>query len=436
MTVSAGQALDYNRANSYTKEIYAPKIENMVPQTDSIAKCVPFVTGEKVLGRFYHQPVKLTRSMGVTFATSGGITTMNKGLAPLPLDAQIQGSEIIIRDYMSYGIMARALSGQAGTRAGAKAFVSATGDTVTNLTASASYFREMALLYGGGTGADANLGVVESVTTAAGTVLTVVLTAATFATAIWAGCENGEYDIYSSGGAQRNAAGTAAARDNVYVLGTVAPSTRSLTFASINANVTTVVATDQLFFAGSRVVGMVGIQAACTISGTLWNISTATYALWKPQTVAVGGQLSFESVLAGTAKSADAGFNGNMNLFVSTQGFQDLANDQAALIRYAEKSKGDVEIGFSGITFHSQVGKTMVKPHRLIKNGVAFGLPADGECLRVGSTDITFEMPGFGKMFSELPDETGVQMRAYTDQAFFCKHPGYMVYYTGIVNSR
>lgn len=434
MTVSAGQALDYSRANAYLKEIYAPKVEDMVPEIDRIAKAVPFVTGEKVLGRFYHQPVKLTKSMGVTFNNTGSAFALNKGLAPLVADALLQGSEVLVRDTMSYAMMQRALSGGSG-KGGAKAFVAATQDTMMNLTKSGSFFREVALLYGGGTGADANLGTVESITSAVTTSLVIVVSAATFATALWAGCENGEYDIFSAAGTKRNAAGTAAARDNVFVLVGVTPATRTLSFTSIAANVAAVVIADLLFFAGARTLDMVGIQAACAITGTLWNISKASYFLWNNQTVAVGGQLSFEAILSGTAKVADVGFDGALNIYVSTQGFQDLANDQTALVRHADQKGGTVTMGYETIEYYSQTGKMRIIPHRLVKNGVAFGLP-DDECVRVGSTDLTFEQPGYGKMVRELEDVAGCEVRQYADQAFFCKHPAYMIYYTGIVNSR
>jgi hypothetical protein len=76
-----------------------------------------------------------------------------------------------------------------------------------------------------------------------------------------------------------------------------------------------------------------------------------------------------------------------------------------------------------------------IKAHKLIKNGFSFGLP-DGECMRIGSTDLTFEQPGFGKMISDLPDNAGVQARIYTDQAFFCRKPKAMLQITGITNSR
>jgi hypothetical protein len=433
MSSAAGQALDYSRANAYLKEIYAPKVEDMVPEIDRIAKSVPFVTGDKVLGRFYHQPVKLTKSMGVTFWNDGSAAALNKGLAPLVADALLQGSEILVRDTMSYDIMQAALSGGGG-KAGAKAFVQATSDTMMNLTKSASFFREMGLLYGGGVGADASIATIETIVSFVTTTLVVTITAATWATAIWAGCENGEYDLYS-GATKRNAAGTALARDNVYVLTSISPATRQLTFSSIAANVAAAVIGDTFSFAGSRTKDMVGIQAACALTGTLWNISKTSYYLWNPQVVPVGGQLSFEAILGGTAKVADVGFDGVLNINVSTQGFQDLANDQTALVRHADQKGGTVTMGYENIEYYSQTGKIRIKPHRLVKNGFAFGIPED-ECVRVGTTDITYEMPGYGKMIRELEDTAGVEVRNYTNQAFFCKHPAYMVYYTGITNSR
>jgi hypothetical protein len=104
------------------------------------------------------------------------------------------------------------------------------------------------------------------------------------------------------------------------------------------------------------------------------------------------------------------------------------------MVSYASKSNGKVKLGFSELRFVSQTGEVAIKAHKLMKRGLALGLP-DGECMRMGSTDITTSMPGVGKMVRELENAAGVEARVYTDQAAFCQKPAFMHLWTGIVNS-
>ena len=70
-----------------------------------------------------------------------------------------------------------------------------------------------------------------------------------------------------------------------------------------------------------------------------------------------------------------------------------------------------------------------------MKEGYAYVL-----CLyefsRIGSTDVTFKLPGQNdKFFRELENSAGYEIRCYTDQALFCFAPGKSVLIKNIVNS-
>jgi hypothetical protein len=433
MSATAGQPFNFSRAEVLTKYVYADAVEDLVPESDITAKEMPFVKA-KQLGRKFLQPVTLSRSMGATFNSDGGAFTLNQGLAPLELQAEILGCELVLREYMSYGLMNRALQGDKGKGPASKAFIQATSQTMSNLVKGSSYFRELHLLYGGGSGADANLGVIASTTSSTGTTLVVVVTAATWATAIWAGAENGEFDIYN-GSTLINTNGVDSARTNKFVLSSMDEDTRTLTFTSHADNVTAAASAAGyvIYFSGSRTTQGVGIEAAFATSGSLWNIAK-TYHLWSPKSVAVGGQLTFEKLMRGSAKVANTGFRGTLNVHVNPKTWQDLADDQAALVRRDSKSTGKAEMGFDDLVYHSQTGKLVIKSNIYVKQGTAFGLP-DGHCMRVGSTDITFEQPGYGKMIREMENTAAVEVRNYYDQAFFCDSPGHMIRWTGIVNS-
>ena len=334
---------------------------------------------------------------------------------------------------LSYKFIHSALKQVDGTRAGMRAFVNATKDSFEKLTKGASYFREIMLLYGGGPTAASNLGVVLNTTGSATTNLVVQMSASEYATAIWAGSENGEYDIYSSAGTKRNSAGTTS--DTVFKLTGTDPTTYKVFFTSHATNVSNVVPTDQIFSAGARTNDALGfVAAAQTQAGALWGINTGTYGLWRPTVINVGGALTFAGISEAGARVAGTGFYGDYTLYVSPATFADICDDQTALIQHTTRTSGKVTIGFDDVVFKTQAGATKLAVHPYMKRGYALGLPTDS-CMRVGATDLTHTIPGYGKMFRELENASGVEMRLYTDQAPFCKNPQYIQLFTGIANT-
>lgn len=433
MTVGTGTNADFARGYELLKRVYADKVEDLVPETDRFAKDIPFIAADKMPGQEYRQPVSLTREGGATFWNDGSAKTLNQPLATKELSASIQGTELAVRSILSYKLIHSALKQLDGSRSGARAFVNATKDRFEKLTKGASYFRECMLLYGGGANAGANLGVVLNTTGSATTNLIVQMDPKDWATAIWSGSEELEFDIYSSAGVKRNSAGTTS--DTVYKLTGTDPTNYRVTFTSHATNVSNVVATDQIFFAGARTQDSLGaVGAALTQTGSLWGISTTTYGLWKPTVIDAGGALTFTHVAEMGAIVASTGFYGDYTLYVNPATFADVCNDQTALVSHTTKTSGSVTIGFDDVKFKSQAGSVRLVVHPYVKRGIAIGIP-DDQCMRVGSTDLTHTIPGYGKMFRELEGAAGVEMRLYTDQAFFCKNPKYMVLFNNIVNT-
>jgi hypothetical protein len=433
MTVSTGTNADLARGFELLKRVYADKVEDLVPESDRLSKDIPFIAADKMPGQEYYMPVTLTREGGATFWADGSAKTLNQPLAALEQSASIKGSEIAVRSVLSYKFIHSALKQLDGSRAGARAFVNATKDRFEKLTKGGSYFRESTLLYGGGPTAVGNLGVVLNTTGSAGTSLVVQMAAKDWATALWTGSEGIEFDVFSSAGVKRNAAGTGST--TIYKLASTDPANYRVTFTSDAANVSAVVATDQLFFAGARTQDALGLVAAAnTQTGSLWGISVATYALWKPTVIPVNGALTFAAVAEGGASVAATGFYGDYDLYVSPATYADVCNDQTALVTHTNKSSGSITIGFDDVTFKTQSGTVALKVHPYLKRGIALGLPRD-HMMRVGSTDLTHTIPGYGKMFRELENVAGVELRLYTDQAPFCKNPHYMTLFTDITNT-
>lgn len=435
MTTAAGTYTGTSQLDGIFKKIYADKVNQITPESDQLAKDIKFVGDAEKEGDSYNMPVELTRESGFTFnGTTGDVFTLNYPISAIDKNASVNGSTFVLRAAVSYDAMHKALKAASG-KAGARAFVNATKYKVSNMVASASYAREVGLLYGGGASFKSNLGAIESVDTASGTTLTVTITAATWSLGIWAGMENAEFDLYTTGGTKQNTSGTAAAGDNVFQLDTVDPSTRQLTFTSNSSNVSAASVGEVFVFAGSKGNDMLGIDAMIATSGTLWGISNTTYQLWQPSSYSVGGALTFEACLAGLQRPAALGFRGKMCLYVNPLSFEDLNADQAALRRHGDKAGGKVTQGNESIEFYSQTGVLTIKPHIYVKGGEAFALPLD-ECMRVGASDITFEMPdGKGQIFRHMEDKAGLEIRCYWNQSFFTRKPAFCVKYTGITNS-
>lgn len=437
MTVSSGTNLDVTKADAALKKTYAKTLKDNIPETDKLAKMMPFVEEAQKPGGGYNQPVTLTREMGATFNSDGSVFRLNKPRTRKMLNATINGNEFVLRAQMSYAILNRAMAGGGpeGGEAGARSFITATKDSIKAMAKGASFFREATLLYGGGTAAGSALATVVNTTGSASTTLVIKVAVGDWATSLWAGSEDGEYDIFASAGTKRNSAGTDAAGDSVYLLTTVDAANTTLTFTSNATNVSNVVAADMVFFAGARTKETLGLIGAClTQTGSLWGIPVAN-TLWKPQVTPVGGSLTFERIMGANGKVADIGYTGTYKYLVSTQAWQDLANDQAAIVRHVDKAGGGgVEFGFEKVTFYGQTGRVDIEPYIYMKRGMALGLP-EGSLKRVGSTDTTFKLDGYGKMIRELEDYAGVEMRLYWDQAPFCEEPAYLQLLTGITNT-
>jgi hypothetical protein len=433
MTAVSGINTDFSRGFDLLKKVYADKVEDLVPESDRLGKDIPFISADKQPGQDYVMPVTLTIESGVTWWNDGSVKTLNQPISTQELSASIRGSEFAVRSVLSYKFIHSALKQVDGTKAGMRAFVNATKDRFEKLTKGASYFREAMLLYGGGPNAASNLGVVLNTTGSATTNLTVQMAASEYATALWTGRENAEFDIFAANGTKRNTAGTGA--DTVFKLTGTDPVNYRVFFTSNATNVTAVAAGDQIFFAGARTQDALGFMAAAqTQSGSLWGISTATFGLWKPTVINVGGAMTFAAISEAGARVAGTGFYGDYDLYVSPATFGDICDDQTALIQHTTRTSGKVTIGFDDVSFRTQAGSTNLKVHPYMKRGYALGIPRD-YCMRVGATDLTHTIPGYGKMFRELENASGVEMRLYTDQAPFCKNPQYIQLFTGITNT-
>ena len=399
--------------NGFFKELYADKLKDLIPEGLKIINAIGFISKEKQGGNMFHQPVILGMEHGVTFAASDeDAFNLLPAIAGQIKDAQVRGNPMVMRSILGYAAASRAMKG------GQQAFMEATKYLVSNMLRSASKKLEIQMLYG-------QKGYATVKVNAASSVLSI--TDAEWAPGIWAGAEGMPIDIYDAAGVTLRGSFVVSAVD-------MDAKTISLSTSPVTAGV---LATDVIYHKGAFGNEFAGIHKILeTTSGTLFNINVGQFNLFKGNSYAVSGPLSFTKLTKAAARPVEKGLDSKLTVYVNPRGWADLLNDQAALRKYdSSYSPIKTENGSKAIVFHSQNGDLEIVPSIYVKEGYAYGLALE-EWLRVGSSDITFKRPGQGEdFFRDLENSAGYEMRLYTDQAVFCMAPGKNVLLTGIVNA-
>ncbi len=396
--------------NANFKIVYADKIENLIPDGVKLLNRISFSGREAQMGNMYSQPLILGLEHGVTFAGStDDAFALNAPIAGQLKEAQVRGSQMVLRSVLGYAAASRAAGGNP------RAFEDSTKFLVQNMMRSMAKKLEIQMLYG-------QMGY-ATVASAAGNVITV--TTAEWAPGIWAGAVNMPLEIRTSAGALRGSC-------NVTVVDMTA---RTVTVDLLPA---AVAGTDVIWHKGAYNNEFAGIHKILTNTGTLFGIDASAYDLFKGNSEAIAGGdvLSFAVIQNAIARAVEKGLDSDVVVLVNPRAWSDLLTEQAALRQYDSSYRSSVsENGSQEITFHGQNGKVEIVPSIYIKEGYSYVLALE-DFMRVGSTDITFRRPGQGDdFFRELENNAGYELRSYTDQAVFCMAPGRSTVISGIENS-
>jgi len=166
-------------------------------------------------------------------------------------------------------------------------------------------------------------------------------------------------------------------------------------------------------------------------TGTLFNIDASIYSLWAGNSFAVGGALSYSKLLEAADYGVGKGLSGDLNVYIPSKAFQQLAATETTYRRYSE-APNKASNGVQSLEFFYQAGKMTVKPSIHVKPQEAFMVPKVGGH-RIGASDVTFKLPGYNDdMFIQLPTNAGVALRAFSHQGWFFETPAKMVKLTGI----
>jgi hypothetical protein len=418
------------------KQVYGSEIENLIPESAKVVKMVPFAERDK-LGDKYNQPVILTTEQGVTYASSEDTSAFDLE-APVSMstkNAEVKGSQMLLRSAIAYEAASKATASE-------KAFVGTIDLVVDNMLESITKRLEVGLIHGqSGIGAVAVEGFTSSTTTG-----TMVLTAASWASGIWAGAEGVRLTLIADFGTTNvNPYGSA----TDIIVTSVNNETRTVTVSGDATGLAAIATANEtlpltVFYKGTvsgsegtfEFIEMAGLRKIFTNTSTLFNINAGQYHLWKANTYDANGKLTMGKVLSAVGKAVDRGLNEDVVLLVNPKTWADLASELSALRSFdASYSATEGDNGFKSLKYYSQNGTIEVISHNIVKEGEAYIFPPK-RLKRIGTTDITFS-DWVGKsqdIFLHLPNKAGLEMRCYSNQSIFVETPARCVLITGIVN--
>lgn len=394
--------------NGLFKEIYADKLEQLIPDGVKLYKMFPFSSREKQIGNNYNQPVILGAEHGLTYGgPEDDAFNLNPPVAGQIKNAQVKGNPKVMRSLLGYTSASRAAGGSP------KAFEDATKYLVANMLRSMHKRLEVELFYG-----QMGLGVVATVN-----VDNVVISAAEWGPGIWAGGENMPIELRSAAGALRGPAN----------ITRVDLDGKALYLDAMPAGT---IATDIIWFKGAYGNEFAGIHKIISNTGSLFGISAADFSLWKGNSYDSAGVFSLEKVELAIARAVEKGLESDVTCLVNPSVFGVLVADEAALRRYDSSYDGKMgENGFSKLKFHALNGVVTIEPSIHCKQGYAY-IIEDKEFIRIGSSDVTFKRPAAeGEFFRDLENSAAYEMRLWTDQALFTPYPGHNVLASGITLS-
>lgn len=415
MAAETGSTID-----GVVKRIYEDNITNLLPEDFVCVKRVKFKNRKKI-GEQYQVPVRVRHAQGHTInsGTSMDAFSLNASIPGKTVPALVTAMPYVLRDQIATTLLSR-------TETNEQAIEDALSIVLPDMLVSATWYHEMAWLYG-----DTNIGALASVS-GSGTSRTWTMTTASFAPGLWINAEGIELDCWDSTlTTQRNA-------NAAIVLGAVDVGARTLAVTGNAADLTACAANDVLVVRGGKGVLFAGIDKMATNTGTLFNISAATYpSTWKGSSVsASSAALTFAKLVSGAAKSVVKSGQSKLTCMVPTYTWTDLMVAEAALRRYTSDTGMEFENGANSIKFYGPNGELEIVPHSMVKEGEAFMVDFS-TFERPGSSDFTFKQPGSAqdKFQHDLEDVMATEFRIWSDQSAFCRRPNRIVKITNIVNT-
>lgn len=440
-------------------------------------------------GGIFHAPLRATIESGTTFSAP----RINPGDSNTPYvgarsgyvpDYQIEAPSIHGRSRVSYEALARSMdSVDANSPDKKKAVQDATSLITEGLFMGTMKKCEALMLHGRrGLGtAEAASSVVAASTVAgnelanpfdgnaAGFIIDVRVSAATWAEAIYVQSEGGTFDLWS------NVAGVPTAKLNVSsntvltsgvnqtgaVLTAINPPTPQTGLNSTDVRVLRffhssgtlggsgsgvlggaaqlAISTSFIFYeSGSPTTEYVSLTAMARNTGTIFNVPSTQYSVAKGNFQDAAGNLKLADVVRYLARPINkgAGAKGSKRIIgiIPTEAYIQYANDESTLRRYgAETSKA--RNGFGNLEMYLPGNGTILEliGHNLQKDGEQLFFPSD-EIKRIGSQDLDFIKRGSDKnsWILEVSQSPTSEARIYGQFAPLMQAPSHMLALGGV----
>lgn len=410
-------ALAVDNENEMFKVVYAKEIADARTEVEVLQKMYP-MEADKTLGKEFSVPVALTAEAGVTYQSSDQPAAINAAIGAVTKEAKLSGCSVFING----AVTRKAIS---SSMKSAAAFKRATAYKVYNMLESGKERLEWELLYGQDV---RGVGVLGSVS-GSSTTRTWTITVDSFSPGLWSGKSGTQLDVYDTTGVtKRNTLAPV-----VVVSANVDRGVRTISVSGNATDLTSIVATDVLWFGGQKAQQCVGLKnIASQTTGTLFNIDVATYDLFRGNTHAIGGAISYDGVMNGVSKAVSRGLRGEAVLFLSAETWTPLAKEVKELQQFTNGSQADEAVlGTESIKIKYARGTIEVMAHPLVRLGD--GLLFQKDVLdRVGSSDLTFDPEGNSQYFFDVPNTNYKSIILSADQALFCYKPSRTLYFSGI----
>ena len=405
--------------NDLAKEVYAEgKIPNLIPNGVKLQTKIKFKASEKT-GDKYVEAVRLAYPNGFTHEVGDGTAgafSLRGAKKGIQKKAEIQPYQLLLQDQMSYEDASKIAKGK-------QAFVDGVGYILEGMQISSRKRLEGLFFYG-----QSGIGVIDGTPDTDGSNRVITISEGEWASGFWVGNEGMTLDAYD---------GATLINENAdLVLEEVNAEDRKITVSGNSTDLGNLADTHTLYFGGAKDKEMAGIHKILSNTGSLFNIDASVYSLWKStQHSAASAPLTFQKTKKAISKAVNKGLEDDIEMFVNPESWDDIANDVAALRRTSGKDVKKVEVGHEEIVFHSQNGKISLVPSIYVKRAHSFGMTLR-HWKRIGSQDLSSKTPGFGdKLFFQLQDKAGVELRMYANQAIFCYCPAKQLYVNEIVPS-
>lgn len=418
----------------YTKRRYAG-ISKPLPEPGTIAAYLPFVGADLRGGAEYELNVQLGIELGQTADVSGGDYSYNASIDSKSLPARVSGGDLSV-----VGTIPRSMLHKMKSAARVNGDMTGLDSKVAATAAGLDFFRELMLHYGCGTAATVagNIGVVSAIVSGtnlgAGGPVVCDLTRASWCPTLWTLLSGGLVDVYESDGSTLVESGVTA----TYVK-TAGNNRLSLAKTGSSNDVD---ATDILVPTGWGTKTAVGIEGILGNTGSLFEISAATYPPWAALPYAVGGALNRAKILAMMAQLGDEGLTNGGVLFASSKAFGDCAEEASDLIRYHQERGETAPVKKSGakrLVYVTPAGECELQSDPLMKQGTGFfiGREENGKPVgcRAGSTDNTAMAPGDQGIIHRKEGSAGSIVEYYTNQAPFLHKPSWCSLLSGITST-